>query len=45
MKVIKMNEIKGEVNKRGVTARQLLKNEDVHVMNLILEPGDTLPSR
>ncbi len=44
MEVIKMNEIKGSTNKRGVTSKQLHKNEDVKIMNLILQPGDLVPA-
>ncbi len=44
MEIIKMHELEGKTNKRGVTAKQLLKNEDVQVMNLELNPGDEVPS-
>ena len=44
MEIIKMDEIEGKTNKRGVTAKQLLKNEDVQIMNLELNPGDEVPS-
>ncbi|MFW5994071.1 MAG: cupin domain-containing protein [Halanaerobiaceae bacterium] len=44
MKVIRMNEIEGSTNKRGVTSKQLHKNEDVKIMNLILRPGDVVPA-
>ncbi|MFW5790508.1 MAG: cupin domain-containing protein [Bacillota bacterium] len=44
MKVIRMNEIEGSTNKRGVTSKQLHKNEDVKIMNLILQPGDVVPA-
>ncbi|SDM15698.1 cupin domain-containing protein, partial [Halarsenatibacter silvermanii] len=44
MEVIKMDEIEGITNKRGVTAKQLHKNEDVQIMNLVLKPGDEVPS-
>lgn len=44
MEIIKMEEITGKTNKRGVTAKQLLKNEDVQVMNLVLNPGDEVPT-
>ena len=43
MKIIKMEEIAGQENKRGVIAKQLLKNDDVQVMNLVLSPGDVVP--
>lgn len=44
MKVISMEDIEGRINKRGVEAKKLLKNEDVQIMNLNLEPGDEIPS-
>ena len=44
MQIIKMNEIEGSTNKRGVTSKQLHKNEDVQLMNLILQPGDVVPA-
>ena len=43
MEIIKMDEIKGRKNKRGVIAKQLLKNEDTQIMNLVLSPGDVVP--
>lgn len=43
MKIIKMDEIEGSKNKRGVIAKQLLKNEDTQIMNLVLSPGDVVP--
>lgn len=44
MQIISMEEIEGKLNKRGVEAKQLLKNDDVQVMNLNLEPGDEVPA-
>lgn len=38
-----MKEVEGRKNKRGVVAKQLLKSENVQVMNLVLEPGDIVP--
>lgn len=43
MEIIKMDEIEGSENKRGVVAKGLLKNDNVQVMNLVLEPGDVVP--
>ena len=43
MDIIKMEEVEGKENKRGVTAKQLMKNDDVQVMNLVLRPGDVVP--
>lgn len=44
MKVIDMEDIEGKTNKRGVESKQLLKNDDVQIMNLNLEPGDEVPT-
>ena len=35
-----MDNIEGNENKRGVIAKKLLKNDDVQIMNLVLDPGD-----
>ncbi|MBZ4688172.1 MAG: hypothetical protein PWQ96_482 [Clostridia bacterium] len=43
MEIIKMDQIEGKVNKRGVTAKQLIKHENTTVMNLVLKPGDVVP--
>ncbi|MEC9491489.1 cupin domain-containing protein [Flexistipes sp.] len=43
MEIIRMGEIEGFINKRGIKAKQLLKNDDVQIMNLILNPGDAVP--
>ncbi|MFB6290701.1 MAG: cupin domain-containing protein [Candidatus Bipolaricaulia bacterium] len=43
MKVISMEDIEGKTNKRGIESKQLLKNDDVQIMNLNLEPGDEVP--
>ncbi len=39
-----MEEIEGRTNKRGVKAKQLLKNENVQIMNMVLQPDDELPA-
>lgn len=44
MQIIKMNQVEGKKNKRGVTAKQLLKHDNAQIMNLILQPGDEVPS-
>ena len=44
MEVIKMEELEARTNKRGVKVRPILKKETVQVMNLVLEPGDEVPS-
>ena len=43
MEIIKMDQIQGQVNKRGVTAKKLLQHEHATVMNLVLSPGDEVP--
>lgn len=43
MQIIKMNEIEGSVNPRGVLAKQLLSHEHTKIMNLVLKPGDEVP--
>ncbi len=43
MKIIKMDEIEGKENKRGVVAKQLIRHENTRVMNLVLKPGDEVP--
>jgi len=43
MEIIKMNEIEGSVNKRGVLAKQLIKHKNTTVMNLTINPGDSVP--
>ncbi|WP_408956150.1 hypothetical protein [Natroniella sp. ANB-PHB2] len=37
-----MDQIEGKKNKRGVVAKKILKNDDVQIMNLVLEPGDVV---
>lgn len=44
MKVIRMDEIEGKTNKRGVESKQLLKNDDLQIMNLNLKSGDEVPT-
>ncbi len=43
MEIIKMNEIEGTTNKRGVLAKQLIKHKNTTVMNLCLKPGNEVP--
>lgn len=43
MKIIRMSEIEGRVNPRGVVAKELINHEHVKVMNLVLKPGDSIP--
>jgi quercetin dioxygenase-like cupin family protein len=42
MEIIKMDQVEGSKNKRGVIAKGLLKNDDAQIMNLVLEPGDVV---
>ena len=42
MEIIKMNQVEGMKNKRGVVAKKILKNDDVQIMNLVLESGDVV---
>ena len=44
MSVIKLEELKAEENMRGIMTRDVLKNENVQVKNLILEQGDVVPA-
>jgi len=43
MEIIKLDELEGKKNKRGVIAKAVLKNENAQVMNLILSEGDIVP--
>ena len=42
MEVIRLEELEPELNPRGVMARELVNSSDVHVMNLLLKPGETV---
>ena len=42
MNVIKLKELKSKKNMRGIMTRDVLKNENVQVKNLILEEGDVV---
>lgn len=43
MEIIKMEEIEGAKRWDGILTREILKNEDTKVMNLVLQPGDEVP--
>ncbi|MCW3489210.1 cupin domain-containing protein [Dethiobacter alkaliphilus] len=43
MKIIRMNEVEGKKNHRGVTAKKLIQHQHTTVMNLILNPGEIIP--
>ena len=44
VEIIKLEELAGKKNKRGVVAKAVLKNDNAQVMNLILSEGDTVPA-
>lgn len=43
MKIIKMKEIEGKRNAKGVLAKKLIDHENTRVMNLNLSPDDHVP--
>lgn len=43
MKVIKMNEIQGEINKFGFPAKTLISHKNATVKNIIIKKGDIIP--
>lgn len=43
MKIIKMSEVEGKKNQRGVVAKKLIDHENTRVMNLTLHPEDHVP--
>ena|SRR6056297_901396 len=44
VEIIKLEELAGKKNKRGVVAKAVLKNDNAQVMNLILSEGDIVPA-
>lgn len=44
IKVISMDDIEGNTNKRGVESKQLLKNNHAQIMSLTLKSGDEVPT-
>ncbi|QSX08499.1 cupin domain-containing protein [Alkalibacter rhizosphaerae] len=44
MKIVRMNEIEGKINMRGVLAKELIDHETTRVMNLIMKPGEAVPA-
>ena len=42
MKIIKLDEVEAEKNKRGVYSKAIIKNEDTTVTNIKLSEGDVL---
>lgn len=43
MNIQKVDSVKGEVNRRGVVAKELINHKHTKVMNLVLAPGDHVP--
>ena len=43
MSVINLDELTAEENMRGIMTKDVLKNENVQVKNLILKAGDVVP--
>ncbi|MDZ7671786.1 MAG: cupin domain-containing protein [Halanaerobiales bacterium] len=43
MNVIKLDKLKSEKNMKGIMTKDVLKNENVQVKNLLLEKGDVVP--
>ncbi|MGM0471706.1 MAG: cupin domain-containing protein [Bacillota bacterium] len=43
MEIIKLDELADSKRWDDILVRKVLKNEDVQVMNLVLEPGDKVP--
>ncbi|MFT5873921.1 MAG: quercetin dioxygenase-like cupin family protein [Clostridium sp.] len=43
MEIIRMNELEGKKNMRGVVTKQLINHDNTRVMNLTLAPGDEVP--
>jgi quercetin dioxygenase-like cupin family protein len=43
MNIIKMENVEGIVNKRGVVTKELIDIKEVRVINIALNPGDEVP--
>ncbi len=43
MNIIRMEEIEGEENKRGILAKKLISHENAKATNLVLSLGDEVP--
>ncbi len=43
MNIIRLKEVEGVLNQRGVLSKKLVDHQHTRVMNLILEPGDAVP--
>jgi len=44
VEIIKLSELEGTKNKRGVIAKAVLKHDNAQVMNLVLSEGDIVPA-
>lgn len=44
MKVIRMAEVKGAINKRGFLAKTLVEHKNATVKNIIITSGDIIPN-
>jgi len=44
VEIIKLSNLEGNKNKRGVIAKGVLKHDNAQVMNLILSEGDIVPA-
>ncbi len=42
MEIIKLNEVKGNINPKGIEAKIVLKHEDATITKISLKPGDVL---
>jgi quercetin dioxygenase-like cupin family protein len=43
MNIIKIDDVKGKVNKRGVVVKELIDIDPVRVINIALKPGESVP--
>lgn len=43
MNIIKIDEVEGKVNKRGVVVKELIDIDPVRVINISLKPGESVP--
>ncbi len=43
MKIIRMSDIKGELNRKGFLTKTLINHKNTAVRNIILQPGEVIP--
>ena len=43
MKIIRMSDIKGELNKKGFLTKTLIDHQNAAVRNIVLKPGEVIP--